>query len=137
MPPSGVFGIPSRSPCSDSAPPAASVVDVTVTAWVALVAGLVALLLLDLFVLHRGAHEISIRDELARAVAERTASAHLADKLRESWGALLKPAAFRGDLCFAPSQGRHVRFVRPREWLGAWDAAHGRRRSPGGAALSP
>jgi tellurite resistance protein TerC len=36
--------------------------DVTVTAWLALIAGLIALLLLDLFVLHRGAHEISIRD---------------------------------------------------------------------------
>ena len=36
--------------------------DVTITAWGALVAGLVALLLLDLFVLHRGAHEISMRD---------------------------------------------------------------------------
>jgi tellurite resistance protein TerC len=36
--------------------------EVTITAWLALIAGLVALLLLDLFVLHRGAHEISIRD---------------------------------------------------------------------------
>jgi tellurite resistance protein TerC len=36
--------------------------DVTVAAWAALSAGLVALLLLDLFVLHRGAHEISMRD---------------------------------------------------------------------------
>jgi TerC family integral membrane protein len=36
--------------------------DVTITAWLALIAGLVVLLLLDLFVLHRGAHEISIRD---------------------------------------------------------------------------
>jgi tellurite resistance protein TerC len=37
-------------------------VDPTVTAWVALVAGIVALLLIDLFVLHRGTHEISIRN---------------------------------------------------------------------------
>jgi tellurite resistance protein TerC len=36
--------------------------DPTLAAWVALLAGLVALLLLDLFVLHRGAHEISMRD---------------------------------------------------------------------------
>jgi tellurite resistance protein TerC len=36
--------------------------DVTLTAWVALVAGLLALLLLDLFVLHRGAHEVSMRN---------------------------------------------------------------------------
>jgi tellurite resistance protein TerC len=37
-------------------------VDVTITAWVALVAGLVALLLLDLFVLHRGTEEVSMHD---------------------------------------------------------------------------
>jgi tellurite resistance protein TerC len=36
--------------------------DVTLTAWVALSAGLVALLLLDLLVLHRGTHEVSMRD---------------------------------------------------------------------------
>jgi tellurite resistance protein TerC len=36
--------------------------DVTPSVWLALIAGLVALLLLDLFVLHRGAHEISIRN---------------------------------------------------------------------------
>ena len=61
------------------------------------------------------------RDELAREVARRTGSDRLAEKLRESWGALLKPAAFRGDLCFAPSKGRNVRFARPRDWLGTWD----------------
>jgi tellurite resistance protein TerC len=36
--------------------------DVTFAAWAGLVAGLVVLLLLDLFVLHRGAHEISLRN---------------------------------------------------------------------------
>src|SRR4051794_6475974 len=35
---------------------------VTFTAWAALVGGLAALLLLDLFVLHRGAHEVSVRN---------------------------------------------------------------------------
>jgi tellurite resistance protein TerC len=37
-------------------------VDATFAAWAALVGGLVVLLLLDLFVVHRGAHEISMRD---------------------------------------------------------------------------
>jgi tellurite resistance protein TerC len=41
---------------------ARAVVDVTLTAWAVLVGGLVVLLLLDLFVLHRGAEEISMRD---------------------------------------------------------------------------
>jgi tellurite resistance protein TerC len=36
--------------------------DATVTAWLALAGGLVVLLLIDLFVLHRGAHVISMRD---------------------------------------------------------------------------
>src|SRR5919106_1143156 len=36
--------------------------DVTFTAWAALIAGLVVLLLFDLFVLHRGTHEVSIRN---------------------------------------------------------------------------
>ena len=46
----------------------------------------------------------------------------MGEKLRESWAALLKLAAFRGDLCFAPSAGQNVRFVRPDQWLGAWRA---------------
>jgi hypothetical protein len=33
----------------------------------------------------------------------------------------LKPAAARGDLCFAPSAGQQVRFVRPDQWLPAWE----------------
>jgi hypothetical protein len=60
------------------------------------------------------------RAELAEAVAERTGAAHLNEKLREGFGSLLKPAAFRGDLCFAPSAGPEVRFARPADWLGPW-----------------
>jgi hypothetical protein len=60
------------------------------------------------------------RDELAARVGELTGSEELADKLRESWGALLKPAAALGRLCFAPNQGQQVRFTRPDTWLGGW-----------------
>jgi Winged helix DNA-binding domain len=60
------------------------------------------------------------REELAAEVARRTGSEELGDKLRESWGALLKPAAALGRLCFAPSQGQQVRFTRPDTWLGGW-----------------
>jgi uncharacterized protein YcaQ len=60
------------------------------------------------------------REELAGAVAELTGSAKLGDKIRESWGAMLKPAASLGHLCFAPSQGQQVRFTRPDRWLGGW-----------------
>ena len=42
------------------------------------------------------------------------------DKLLESWGALLKPAAALGLICFAPGKGQQVRFTRPDTWLGGW-----------------
>ncbi len=60
------------------------------------------------------------RQELADAVAASTGLPHLGEKLRESWGALLKPAALNGDLCFAPGEGPTVRFVRPDQWLPTW-----------------
>ncbi len=63
------------------------------------------------------------REELAADVGRITGSAHLGDTLRESWGALLKPAAFEGRLCFAPSAGQNVRFTRPDQWLSGWDKA--------------
>jgi uncharacterized protein YcaQ len=57
------------------------------------------------------------RDELADEVGRLMGAAAVGDKLRGSWGALLKPAAFRGYLCFAPSTGQNVRFTRPDRWL--------------------
>jgi DNA glycosylase AlkZ-like len=60
------------------------------------------------------------REELAEEVAKLTGSAELGDKLRESWGAMLKPAASRGQLCFAPNRGQQVQFTRPDRWLGGW-----------------
>ncbi len=59
------------------------------------------------------------RDELAEAVAAAAGSPALGEKLADSWGAYLKPASFRGSLCFGPNQGRNVTFVSPRAWLGA------------------
>jgi hypothetical protein len=35
-----------------------------------------------------------------------------------SWGSLLKPASYRGDLCFGPSSGQNVGFTSPADWLG-------------------
>jgi hypothetical protein len=58
------------------------------------------------------------RDELAREVGRITGIAGIEDRLRSGFGELLKPAAFHGDLCFAPSDGRSVRFARPDQWLG-------------------
>lgn len=58
------------------------------------------------------------REELANEVARITGDAALGDKLRHSWGALLKPAAFNGLLCFAPGEGSRIRFTSPASWLG-------------------
>jgi Winged helix DNA-binding domain len=62
------------------------------------------------------------RAELADEVARATGSASLAERLRESWGAYLKPASFRGELVFGPSAGQNVRFTHPATWLGDLEA---------------
>jgi hypothetical protein len=63
---------------------------------------------------------ILTREELAVEVVRLTGSPKLGEKLRESWGAMLKPAAALGRLCFAPSSGQQVRFTRPDRWLAGW-----------------
>ncbi|HEX9098915.1 MAG TPA: winged helix DNA-binding domain-containing protein [Candidatus Dormibacteraeota bacterium] len=40
--------------------------------------------------------------------------------LKSGWGGILKPVARSGLLCFGPSRGQSVTFVRPRQWLGSW-----------------
>jgi hypothetical protein len=57
------------------------------------------------------------RNELAVHVARITGSPDLSAKLEDSWGAYLKPAAFRGQLCFAPPAGQNVRFTHPETWV--------------------
>jgi winged helix DNA-binding protein len=57
------------------------------------------------------------REQLAAAVARELGSDHLSAKLGEGFGALLKPSAFLGDLCFAAPAGSNVRFTRPDRWL--------------------
>jgi len=57
------------------------------------------------------------REELAAEVARITKAPALADKLLGSWGSTLKPATYQGKLCFGPTRGRNVTFVRPDQWL--------------------
>ncbi len=59
------------------------------------------------------------RDELAEAVAAAAGSPVLGEKLRDSWGAYLKPASFRGSICFGLNKGRNVTFVSPAAWIAA------------------
>lgn len=56
------------------------------------------------------------REELAVAVAARLGP-WIEEPLRSNWGTLLRPAAFAGVLCFGPSSGSRVTFVRPDQWL--------------------
>lgn len=60
------------------------------------------------------------REQLANAIADKMQTPKLRDLLLSGWGALLKPVAFRGDLCFGPNQGQNITFVRPDKWLGEW-----------------
>ena len=57
------------------------------------------------------------REELGAEVARIVGAPELADKVRGSWGPYLKPASFRGRLCFGPNDGQKVRFTRPDGWL--------------------
>jgi hypothetical protein len=60
------------------------------------------------------------REQLADDIAKRADNPNLRQVLRSGWGALLKPSAFQGDLCFGPNQGHNVTFVRPDQWIGEW-----------------
>ena len=61
------------------------------------------------------------REQLATEVAAHIGAPELGPMLlASSWGSLWKPAAWRGDLCFGPNQGRNVTFVRPSAWIGEW-----------------
>ncbi|HEX4627543.1 MAG TPA: winged helix DNA-binding domain-containing protein [Gemmatimonadales bacterium] len=61
---------------------------------------------------------VMTRDELVREVARRTKSAAFAKKVAlNTWGTILKPAAFAGHLCFGPSIGQRVQFTHPDTWL--------------------
>jgi hypothetical protein len=63
------------------------------------------------------------RQQLADALTSYTGIPALRELISSSgWGSPLKPSAFRGDLCFGPSQGQNVTFVNPRAWMGAWQS---------------
>jgi len=67
------------------------------------------------------------RQQLAEAVVERLGmSASVRKRMLSGWGNLLHPAAERGYLCFGPSEGSKVTFVRPDQWIGRWDEPKGR-----------
>jgi hypothetical protein len=58
------------------------------------------------------------REELIASIEPRLGKS-VAKRLRSGWGSFLKPAAWRGVLCFGPSRGQNVTFVRADQWAGA------------------
>ena len=59
------------------------------------------------------------RQELIAKVG-RSSSEHVRTVLKSGWSTLLKPVARAGRLCFGPSRGQSVTFVRPDVWLKSW-----------------
>jgi uncharacterized protein YcaQ len=57
------------------------------------------------------------REELAIEVERITRSEGVREKVRGSWGPYLKPASFRGKLCFGPGEDQRVRFTSPASWV--------------------
>jgi len=60
------------------------------------------------------------RDELVSAVTARRGLRQVREALRSGWGTLLKPLAWQGDLCYGPSQGSRVTFMRPEHASSRW-----------------
>lgn len=59
------------------------------------------------------------RQELADEVAQRVGE-WARERLLSAWGEFLAPAAFLGRLCFGPSKGTQVTFVRADHWVDGW-----------------
>ncbi len=59
------------------------------------------------------------REEII-AVAGKGQSEKVREWLKSGWGGFLKPVARAGGLCFGPSRGQSVTFVRPENWIGSW-----------------
>jgi len=61
------------------------------------------------------------REELVNQVVNRAGlRGRVKREMLSGWGSLLHPAAYQGNLCFGPNQGKNVTFVRPDQWPGEW-----------------
>ena len=63
--------------------------------------------------------KVLTREELVASVG-RGRPERIREVMKSGWGGILKPVARSGLLCFGPSRGQKVTFVRPQQWLGAW-----------------
>lgn len=64
--------------------------------------------------------KILSREDLAEGIIRVAKVPHQRDRLRSGWGEFLKIASYHGHLCFGPSQGQNVTFVRPDQWIRNW-----------------
>jgi hypothetical protein len=60
------------------------------------------------------------REELIAKIVARRGLGHVGDALRSGWGTLFKPLAWQGELCFGPSRGNRVTFMRPDQASPRW-----------------
>jgi Winged helix DNA-binding domain len=60
------------------------------------------------------------REELIEAIVARPGLDHVGDGLRSSWGTMLKPLAWQGELCIGPNRGNRVTFRRPSDAVPGW-----------------
>lgn len=60
------------------------------------------------------------RDELVTKIVAKKEFARMEEQLRSGWGAVLKPLAWQGALCYGPSQGNKVTFTRPNTLIPEW-----------------
>ena len=74
----------------------------------------------------RGAARVALadgpltREELVTAIVAQRGFRHAGESLRSSWGTVLKPLAWQGDLCHGPSQGTRVTFMLPESASSSW-----------------
>jgi DNA glycosylase AlkZ-like len=61
------------------------------------------------------------REELVAAVVAQRGLRHVGEGLRSGWGTLFKPLAWQGDLCFGPSRGNRVTFMRREDASSRWN----------------
>jgi hypothetical protein len=62
-------------------------------------------------------NRVLTREELALEVERITGSPTFGEYVRFSWGSYLKPASFRGRLCFAASDDGRVKLTSPAAWI--------------------
>lgn len=60
------------------------------------------------------------RNQLADEIKSKVKNKSIDERLRSSWGEVLKIVSIRGLLCFGPNEGRNVTFTRADQWLKKW-----------------